>query len=449
MSWYPFRHGDSPEPNAMQAKETEDELAVRAQLSNPDDADYALITDFLAGELSPEDRARVEERLQTDARFRALAEPLIMIWNVPGPLDREEDLADRVEAERSWQMLKKRIDLEQVANYSPVLQEKRATRRRGLRVLFAAILTALGVGLYESFRPGWLPVPVPAVYEHTDAPAYEELSTRLPDETKVTLLAGTHLSYSRMFSSSYERTLNLDGEGTFVVPPGPGALVVHGRGVEVIAPHGRFTVQAYDAVPIAYVTVHEGMAEVKTLTTVGDGQSLTLHAGQSARVGPGQRIERVDAPLGPRTMKTERAVQQDAFVYGPLELAPRGLALVEAIGRDFGERPHDLSFIGKDTIDVTFWNPAFWRTDMQSKEFPPASLPLVRKAAEHIGAFVWTNYGRDSGINVIRITFVRMRRVSTALVTRDVPAQQVTGELTRKQLETGPPQLVSLTMSQR
>ena len=47
----------------MRAHETEVDAAVRAQLSNPDDSDYALITDFLAGELSPEDRAPVEERL--------------------------------------------------------------------------------------------------------------------------------------------------------------------------------------------------------------------------------------------------------------------------------------------------------------------------------------------------------------------------------------------------
>jgi hypothetical protein len=86
---------------------------------------------------------------------------------------------------------------------------------------------------------------------------------------------------------------------------------------------------------------------------------------------------------------------------------------------------------------------------MQSKEFPQASLPVVRKAAERIGGILWTSYGRDAGINVIRITFVRMRRVSTALTTSDVPAQEVTGQLTRKQLETGPPQLVSLTMSER
>jgi hypothetical protein len=86
---------------------------------------------------------------------------------------------------------------------------------------------------------------------------------------------------------------------------------------------------------------------------------------------------------------------------------------------------------------------------MKSKEFPQASLPLVRKAAEHVGGFVWSTYGRDAGIDVIRVTFVRMRKVSSARLTRDVPAQEVIGQLTRKQLETGPPKLVSLTMTQR
>jgi hypothetical protein len=302
-----------------------------------------------------------------------------------------------------------------------------------------------------------MPVPVPGLLEHTDAPAYEKRFARLPDESQVTLLPGSRLSYSHLISSSYERTLNLDGEATFVVAPGPGALVVQGRGVAVIAPQGRFTVQARDGVSIAYVTVWEGMAQVRALPVIDYGESLTLHAGESVRVGPGERIERVDAPLAPSATSsesggatTERATPpQDAFVRGPRALLPRGLALVDSIEHDFGERPRELAFTGKDTIDVTFWNPAFWRTDMVSKEFPQASLPLVRKAAEHVGGFVWTTYGRDAGIDVIRVTFVRMRRVNTAVMTSDVPAQEVTGQLTRKQLESGSPQLVSLTMSQR
>ena len=170
-----------------------------------------------------------------------------------------------------------------------------------------------------------------------------------------------------------------------------------------------------------------------------------------------QSIKRDDESLAahPTTIDSAGATTQpatppqDAFVRGPRALADRGLALVETIGRDFGQRPRELSFTGKDTIDVTFWNPAFWRRHVPPEEFPQALLPLVRKAAEQIGAVVWTNYGRDAGITVIRVTFVRMRKESSALATRDVPAEQLTGVLARQQLETGPPKLVSLTMTQR
>jgi hypothetical protein len=140
---------------------------------------------------------------------------------------------------------------------------------------------------------------------------------------------------------------------------------------------------------------------------------------------------------------------RDAFVRGPRELAPQGQALIDSIERHFGERPHELEFAGTDTIAITFWNPGFWRDDMQSKEFPQASLPLARTAAEHVGAFVWSAYGRNAGIDIIRVTFVRMRREGTANLTRDVPVQEVTGQFIRKQLVTGPPQLVSLTLTQR
>jgi hypothetical protein len=442
---------------SMAPYDPEVDAEVRAELSEPDHADYALITDYLADELSAADRERVEERLRTDAAFRALAEPLIMVWSQPRAIDREPTPADRMEAERAWKKLAARIELEEQRIHSPALEKKRAKQRRRHRTIFGFIFTTLVAGLLEWFHLQHMPIPQPSFLEHTDAPAYEKRFARLPDETQVTLLPGSHLSYSHLFAGSYERTLNLDGEGTFVVAPGPGALVVHGRGVEVRAGQGRFTVQAYDVVPITYVTVQEGHAQVQALTAVGNGENLTLYAGQSARVGPGQRIERVDGaiPAEPTKIdsggsKTERAtLTQDAFVRGPRALADRGLALVEAIGHDFGERPHELAFTGRDTIDITFWNPAFWRSDTRSQEFPQASLPLVRKAASHVGGFVWTSYGRDAGIDVIRVTFVRMRRESSALLTRLVPAQEVTGQLTRKQLEAGPPQLVSLTMTQR
>ena len=139
----------------------------------------------------------------------------------------------------------------------------------------------------------------------------------------------------------------------------------------------------------------------------------------------------------------------DLFVRGPPVLHPRGWALGDSIEREFGERPHEIDFTSKDTLDVTFWNPTFWRSDMHSKEFLQASMPLASQTAARVAGYLWSRYGRDAGINVIRIRFVRTRRVNTGNLTSDIPVQALTARLTRKQLETGPPQLVSLIMTQR
>src|SRR5690348_16757624 len=108
------------------------EAAVRAEIGEDYD-DYALITAYLAGDLSPADRQRVEERLGADQKFRALAEPLMMVWKRSVPVEEPEDLATRNAAEQSWERLKKRIELETQGIHQLTLEEK-STRRRRWRV---------------------------------------------------------------------------------------------------------------------------------------------------------------------------------------------------------------------------------------------------------------------------------------------------------------------------
>ena len=59
--------------------ETEADAVVRAELSEPDTEDYGLITDYLAGELSPADRERYEQRMRTDPEFRDAARRLTQL----------------------------------------------------------------------------------------------------------------------------------------------------------------------------------------------------------------------------------------------------------------------------------------------------------------------------------------------------------------------------------
>jgi hypothetical protein len=134
-----------------------------------------------------------------------------------------------------------------------------------------------------------------------------------------------------------------------------------------------------------------------------------------------------------------RAVAQDAATMRwPLELESRGPALFNGIESDFGERPREILFYGRDTLDVVFLSPGFWANDMDKKEFPLESLPIVTESAQHVAWYVWNNFAREAGINLLRITFVRMRRAYDIFAPdKDVSAQQVVQEFTRQWLETG------------
>ena len=130
---------------------------------------------------------------------------------------------------------------------------------------------------------------------HVDAPLYS--ATRLPDDTQVILSPGSHLSYSSWFAPHDERELTLNGEGTFAVARGARpALTLHAASIEVSASSARFTVQAYNAEPVAHVIVHEGTVEVRA-RTVFDSTRVLLGAGEGARVGPSLEIKRDDSPF--------------------------------------------------------------------------------------------------------------------------------------------------------
>jgi hypothetical protein len=124
-------------------------------------------------------------------------------------------------------------------------------------------------------------------------------------------------------------------------------------------------------------------------------------------------------------------------------------ALSDAIERAIGERPHDINLKGRDTIEVGFWNPRVWWNDQLSPRLPEETLPVVRQIAKRTGEELWRRYGRDGGINVIRIRFERMYIEVVKGVRQMKPAQVVTGQFTRQQLEAGQLEPVQLTIVQK
>jgi hypothetical protein len=127
----------------------------------------------------------------------------------------------------------------------------------------------------------------------------------------------------------------------------------------------------------------------------------------------------------------------------------RHAALSDAIERDIGELTNEISVKGRDTIEVVFFNPRLWRKDEFSPSLPPESLPVVSQTAKRTAKEVWERYGRDAGMNVVRIRFERMYSEPVNGVRVMKPAQVVTGQFTRQQLETGQLDPVQLAIGQK
>jgi len=230
-------------------------------------------------------------------------------------------------------------------------------------------------------------------------------------------------------------------------------LVVQGARVEVRAAQARFTVQAYDAEPVAYVSVQRGSATVRARLGANYGKAVTLRAGERVRVGPGDRIERVDVPVGALDLSTAAtgasAPQAIAPSVAATELASASATLSEAIQRDIGQPVSEIRLTGRDTVDVLFWNPTFWWKDDTLQALPEASLPAVRQAATRTAEYLWDRYGRNAGIAVIRITFRRDYYELVPGARRQRPGQEVITQFTRQQLEAGKLDAVRLTIVPR
>jgi hypothetical protein len=158
-------------------------------------------------------------------------------------------------------------------------------------------------------------------------------------------------------------------------------------------------------------------------------------------------VQREGGALDEQTQK--RFDSWRASAQGNVPVEGGSAALNDAIERAIGQRPHDINLKGKDTIEVVFWNPRLWWKDALSPSLPEETLPVVRQMAKRTGEELWKRYGRDAGINVIRIRFERMYTEVVKNMRMMKPAQVVTGQFTRQQLERGQLEPVQLTITQK
>ena len=148
---------------------------------------------------------------------------------------------------------------------------------------------------------------------------------------------------------------------------------------------------------------------------------------------------------------TNRAFAQDTEFYGwPHELESQAAVIAARIEQHVGERPRVMLFTKRDsTMEVFFWNPRLWHDDTLSSVFPMQSVPLVKKFADDVAAFVWANFGQDGWINAIHVSFMRVRTEKQPAGTRELPAQEAAVHYSRRYLHDNRAEIPGLTFSPR
>jgi transmembrane sensor len=236
-----------------------------------DDNIDELITKYLAGEASAEENARVEGWRKESAGNEVWFRKLKMLWEESGAAYTGTE-AD-VDEDRAWRQLESRLDGPAAV---PLRQPAPARKVRWLPYLSGlAAMLLIGVGLYFL----WLNQAAdrrPAV----QIAATDTVLTRsLPDNSRVTVNAGSVLSYPETFPAG-SRVVNLSGDAYFeVLPDENRPFVVEAGELTVRVLGTSFYVQTSDRSPGIRVGVVDGRVAVTGSRTA---DTLTLSAGQQA-----------------------------------------------------------------------------------------------------------------------------------------------------------------------
>jgi ferric-dicitrate binding protein FerR (iron transport regulator) len=222
------------------------------QPNGQQDPDIALITDYLAGELSSSDEARVEHRLEDDEVFFDKVFPLVQAWRMPHRF------------------------------------RKPKTRHRTTWIGALAAAAVLAFVVFEAPRRGIrfgaqraLPVVVSGVSIATGP--IETREVMLEDSTRVVLRPQTTLAYSRALNAGKAAVARVRGEAVFDVARTRTPLTVETSAGSTSLGTGRYAIRCLEGAREMLVTVERGSAMLRSAgSTIGGW--LALGTGQFGRV---------------------------------------------------------------------------------------------------------------------------------------------------------------------
>lgn len=271
--------------------------------TRPPSIELELLLRYLAGDLTPDERRAVDERLATDREHRvaldALAHAFPDAAGRSGPWS-SDPLWRRLEAEL--------VERPRVASHPRpvtrlhVVHARREAPRWWLRAAAVLAIAVSGALLWQ---------PLSGVVSRYRTPPAREWATgkgeratfRLADGTRVTLAADSKLRYAAPFDAS-ARDVYLEGEGYFeVVHDSARPFTVHAGSAVARDIGTAFVVRAYAGDTAVQVVVAEGEVALSAKGAEGGGagdqsgraSGTRLTRGQLGQLKKGERVVSVES----------------------------------------------------------------------------------------------------------------------------------------------------------
>ncbi|MES2731278.1 MAG: FecR domain-containing protein [Bacteroidota bacterium] len=237
--------------------------------------DPNLITRFLSGDATTQEREQLEEWIQASEGNKAHFEQLSLLWATSAAMNQ----ADEIDIKKDWQQLKATINFKQARKESKVQPKQRNLLYQWTKIA-AILIVALGIGWLA-----YMLIPSAGSNEMMVVSAGTQASpVTLPDGTKVFLNKNAVLTYPKEFSE-HSREVQLKGEAFFEVVKNPHQPFLITSGHTTTRVLGTsFNVNAHRAQVV--VTVVTG--KVALYESAHPGRQITMLAGEQGHYQRGQ-----------------------------------------------------------------------------------------------------------------------------------------------------------------
>lgn len=293
--------------------------------------DWDLILKYLEGDCTSEDEKKLKEWLYKDEHNTEKLDRLSKIWNIPDNPLPEPDV------EKTWQGFRENISTGGTwdKNLPPFeMQIKKANviehlfRSRLLKI--AAVFLIIVLTSYLFFKPNKFNSLNEIIVDRA-----QTIIITLPDDTRVTLDAGSTLRYPDRFGEQ-ERQVYLNGEGFFEVTASKETpFYIHTAEAAISVLGTKFNVRAWQQNKKVTLTVLEGKVSFQSENVDDPMAKVIVSRGQYSEI-----IEN-SYPSNPQYIDTKRNLS-----WLDREMYFQNVQLVEVL--DQLERWYDLEIILTD-----------------------------------------------------------------------------------------------------